>query len=80
MHAWSILCCHDNSATALNAATTTAATFDARIACAYQIILVGNLAEDAAHDLARACLGHAGRPVDGVWGGNGSNGLAHCRH
>ena len=55
-------------------------TFDARLACAYQTILVGNLAEDAAHDLARARLGHARRPVDGVWGGDGSNGLAHCRH
>src|ERR1051325_10599409 len=40
-------------------------------------IVLGDLAQDAAHDLARACLGQAGRPLDDVGRGDRADLLAH---
>ena len=50
-----------------------------RVAQVAEIVL-GDLAQDAAHDLARARLGQAGRPLDGVGRGDRADLLAHPCH
>src|SRR5262249_15628688 len=44
------------------------------------IVVLGNLAQDAAHDLARAGLGQAGRPLDQIGAGDRADLLAHPLH